>query len=95
MNAVARADGDPSPLSPKEASESSAYEVMNEYVRANYWPSADEVVVRHKASNTFWHVAYRMRADDSDYEMPAKWTQVWRMRETVVKYVPLPTKGAS
>lgn len=44
----------PSPRSPKDVTADPDYEVMSGYFRGHYWPWADEIVVRHKATGTFW-----------------------------------------
>jgi hypothetical protein len=67
----------PSPRSPSEVSRDPAYEVMTAYEHGNYWPSADDIVVKHKETGTFWRAVYAMRNDDSDYEVPnTSWKQV-------------------
>jgi hypothetical protein len=71
-----KSSGDPFPQSPLLVSKDANYEVMTNYIRNDYYPSADEIVVRHKASNTFWRAVYSVREDDSDFSVSATWTQV-------------------
>jgi hypothetical protein len=76
----------PTPQSPVQVSESSDYEVMTDYIPGHYWPSADEIVVRHKKSNTYWRAVYAVREDDSDADMGATWKQVAPKKVTITKY---------
>ena len=80
---------DPTPQSPIAVEKNPAYELMDDYVSATYWPSAAEVVVRHKESNTFWQAVYAVREDDSDAEFSATWTQVAPKQVVITKYEPL------
>lgn len=79
----------PSPRSPKDVADSSSYEVMRDSIPGNYWPSAEELVVKHKATGTFWKAVYQVRADDSDYGEPAHWKEVRPEPITRVRYVPV------
>ena len=79
-------DPNPSPKSPKQVSKSPHYEVMSDYVGGHYWPSADEVVVRHKASNTFWRAVYAVHEDDSEWGFSANWRQVKPKQRTITEY---------
>ena len=80
---------DPSPKSPEQVSKSRAYEVMSDYVGGSYYPSADEIIVKHKASNTFWRAVYAVREDDSDWQYSVPWRQVVPTTVTITKYEPL------
>jgi len=80
-------EGDPSPRSPKNVAQDTSYESVPNFVRGNYWPSADELIVKHKTTGTFWLVVYQVRADDSDYGMSATWKQVRPEIVTLTKYV--------
>jgi hypothetical protein len=76
----------PTPQSPIQAEKNPEYEVMTDYVSDSYYPSAAEVIVRHKASNTFWRAVYRVREDDSDADMGATWNRVVPEKVTITKY---------
>ena len=80
---------DPSPKSPEQVSKSKDYEVMSDYVGGSYYPSADEIVVKHKTSNTFWRAVYAVHEDDSDWQYSATWRQVVPQRVTITKYEPI------
>jgi len=66
----------PTPKSPKQISEDPSYKVMDNYIGGSWYPSAAEMIVKHKASNTFWRAVYSVREDDSDFENGAAWQQV-------------------
>lgn len=78
--------GDPSPQSPIQVEENPEYELMSDYSPDSYYPSAAEVVARHKKSNTFWKAVYRVREDDSDADCSATWRQVVPKKITITKY---------
>lgn len=73
--------------SPETIANDSAFEVMRGYHAGNYWPSASELVVKHKATGTYWRAIYQERADDNDYSLSATWTEVKPV--TVTKYEPV------
>lgn len=79
-------DPNPTPKSPEQVSKSPDYEVMSDYVGGHYWPSADEVVVKHKSSNTFWRAVYAVGEDDSEWVFSATWRQVTPVQVTTTKY---------
>lgn len=66
----------PTPKSPEQIAKDPAYKVMHDYIRGSYYPSADEVIVKHIESETFWKAVYSVRDDDSDYCFGATWRQV-------------------
>lgn len=74
--------------SPKAIAADSRFETCIDFERGNYWPSCDEMVVTHAPTGTFWRAVWRVRADDSDYEMPANWIQVRRQTVERVQFVP-------
>lgn len=76
----------PSNKSPASMFHDHDYEVMGDYIPNEYWPSASEMIVKHKQSNTFWRAVYAIREDDSDAELPATWVQVVPEIVTVTKY---------
>lgn len=77
----------PSPKSPSDVAKDSDYEVMRDSLGGSYWPSADEMIVKHKATETFWRAVYSVGADDSDYALSATWKQVCPEPVTRMKYV--------
>jgi hypothetical protein len=81
--------GDPSPGSPRKVVADRDYEEMRNFVRGHFYPSAEEIVVKHKSSGTFWRAIFQVRDDDDDSEYSAKWTEVRPEQEIVTKYVPV------
>lgn len=79
-------NGNPTPQSPIQVEKNSEYEIMTDYVPDSYWPSAAEVVARHKKSDTFWKAVYAVREDDSDADCGATWRQVTPKKVTITKY---------
>ncbi len=79
--------GDPTPRSPASVCDDPDYECMNDYEPQGFWPSANEVVVRHKETGTFWRAVYRLREDDTDAYCSATWTQVQPRQILLTKYV--------
>jgi len=77
---------DPSGHSPEKVAEDPAYEVMNEYQRGNYWPSACEIVVKHKETSSYWRAVYAVGDDNSDWEFPCTWNQVFPEQVTITRY---------
>lgn len=73
-------------MSPIQAGQNPDYERMTGYQADSYWPSAVQIVVRHKATNTFWSAVYAIREDDSDAEYSASWRQVVPETVTITKY---------
>lgn len=76
----------PTPQSPIQVEKNPEYELMTDYVGDSYWPSAAEVVVKHKKSGTFWKAVYAVREDDSDADCGATWRQVVPKKVTITKY---------
>ena len=76
----------PTPQSPIQVEKNPEYEVMTDYVPASYWPSAAEVIVRHKKSNTFWKAVYAVREEDSDAEYSTTWRRVVPAKITITEY---------
>jgi len=76
----------PTPSSPEQVSKNPDYQVMTDYVSGSYYPSADEVIVKHVTSNTFWRAVYRVHKDDSDYSCGATWYQVVPETVTIIRY---------
>jgi hypothetical protein len=79
--------GDPTPRSVASVCGDPAYEGMTDYEPQSFWPSANEVVVRHKETATFWRAVYKVRENNSDVYCSASWTQVQPQQVTVTKYV--------
>lgn len=77
----------PSPKSPSDVAKDPDYEVMTDSLGGNWWPSADEMIVKHKSTGTFWRAVYGVSADGSDYGLSAHWKQVRPEPATRVKYV--------
>lgn len=78
--------GNPTPQSPLAVEKNPDYELMTDYVGGNYYPSAAEVVAKHKATGTYWQAVYAVREDDSDADMSATWHQVVPKKVTITKY---------
>jgi hypothetical protein len=76
----------PTPQSPIQVEKNPEYEIMTDYAGGSYYPSAAEVIVRHKKSGTYWKAIYRVREDDSDADWPATWRRVVPKKMTVTKY---------
>jgi len=76
----------PTPNCPTHVFNDSDYEVMTNYLRGHYWPSAEEIIVRHKKSNTYWKAIYAVREDDSDADFPATWKQVIPNKIEMIEY---------
>lgn len=81
------ATADPSPMSPAKVAKNRSYQVMYDYEGGQWFPHADEMIVRHKKSNTFWRAVYRVGEDNSDYELSATWREVIPQIVLVHKYV--------
>lgn len=79
----------PSPASPGNVAKNKAYEVMHDYVSGSWYPSADEIIVKHKKSGTFWRAVYRVYEDSSEYDYSATWTQVTPSQRTITEYKPI------
>jgi hypothetical protein len=77
---------DPTPSSPAKVCKNRAYKEMKHYQRNSYWPLADEVVVKHISSNTFWRAVYAVYDDSSNYDWAATWKQVFPKQITITKY---------
>lgn len=78
--------GDPSPKSVLSVDKSSKYERMRDFVGGNWYPSAAEVVYKHKESGTFWRAVYRIYEDFSEADQSQNWTQVTPKTKTIVEY---------
>lgn len=76
----------PTPQSPVQVEKNPEYEIMTDYAPGNWYPSASEIIVRHKKSNTFWMAVYAVREDDSDADCGATWRQVTPKKVTIIKY---------
>jgi len=77
----------PGQKSPKQVSLDLDYEVMhNNDSPGTYYPPSEEIIVKHKGSNTFWRAVYSMRDDDSDYDCVARWRQVFPKQVTITRY---------
>lgn len=76
----------PTPQSPVAVEKNPDYEIMTDYEPGNWYPSAAEVVAKHKATGTFWMAVYRVREDDSDADCGATWRQVFPKKITITKY---------
>lgn len=88
MKKSKKIEGDPTPQSPIDVENNTDYELMHDYVRGNWYPSASEVVAKHKKTGTFWMTIYAIREDDSDAGIPATWSQVFPKVISVIKYEP-------
>ena len=77
---------DPTPHSPEQVAGNPDYEVMRDYNPGSYYPSADEIVVKHKKSETFWRAVYAVREDDSDFDCSTTWRQVVPKKITITQY---------
>lgn len=87
-------NGDPSPMSPDAVEKDSDYDVMREYEHGHYWPSAEEIIVRHRATDTFWRAVYQVRADDDDSHYGANWQEVSPSIVSVTRYTPVRRDGS-
>jgi hypothetical protein len=74
--------------SPAEVTKDADYE----FVRALDWHRDEPYVVRDKRTGQMWGCTYAMRADDSDYDQPAKW---WSVTEEKVVEKKFKYKGES
>ena len=75
--------------SPISVSKDKAYEVMRDYVGGSWYPSADEIIVKHIKSGTFWRAIYRVYEDSSEADCSANWTQVTPSQRTITEYKPI------
>lgn len=76
----------PTPQSPIQVEKNPEYEIMTDYIPGNWYPSASEVIAKHKKTGTFWMAVYAVREDDSDADSSATWHQVVPEKVTITKY---------
>ncbi len=78
--------GNPNGRSPVQVNGMPEYEEMIDYTQPHYYPLANEIVVMHKSTKTYWRTIYRVYDDYSEYDCGATWTEVVPEKVTITRY---------